>query len=240
MIPDALRRGLLVTLLLLGTNLANAETLTINVMDEQNRGIHSRVSYKIAAPPPSVLGDTDNQGKLVRSHDCTPGQVFTARPYDIGSYFESTEEPCKAEVTLRVISRRTPIGPAVQFRVESIKFPDGSPGVIIYKGVVKTRASEFFSGVVSCQVEVDPVVEQNAFKTDSASWKAVARNEVSASEIFSGPEWTKSKSIILPYGCDASGSRIQALGADTATELSRRLVDSMVFAPHSMRTLGLQ
>ena len=84
----------------------------------------------------------------------------------------------------------------------------------------------------SLPVEVDPIVEQKAFKTDSASWEPVARNEVNAGEIFSGTEWTKSKSIILPYGCDASGSRIQALGADTATELSRRLVNSMVYAPN--------
>jgi len=206
MIPDALRRGLLVTLLLLGTNLANAETLTINVMDEQNRGIHSRVSYKIAAPPPSVLGDTDNQGKLVRSHDCTPGQVFTARPYDIGSYFESTEEPCKAEVTLRVISRRTPIGPAVQFRVESIKFPDGSPGVIIYKGVVKTRASEFFSGVVSCQVEVDPVVEQNAFRPT----------------VLPGRRWLGTKSVQVKFSRGRNGrSPSQSFFPTAAMRLDR-------------------
>jgi hypothetical protein len=242
MIPDTKRFLVLAGSVLLGACAANAETLTINVMDEQNRGVRSRVLYK-TAPPPSVLGDTDNQGKLVRSHDCVAGQVFSARPFDIGSYFESFDEPCKADVILRVISRQTPKGMAVQFRIEPFIFTDGSPGIILYKGVVTTRASEILhenDARPSCSVEVNPIVEQKAFKIDNTSWKVVAGNEVSPSAIFAGPGWTQSKSVLLPYDCGTSRSRIQNLGANAATELSRGLIDPKLSVPNSMHTLGLQ
>src|SRR5258708_11028195 len=113
-------------LLLLVASAAKAQTLTINVMDEHNKGVRSRVLYKITAPPPSVLGDTDNQGKLVRSQNCVAGQVFAARPFDIRSYFESTEEPCKTQVTLKGICRQTPKRPAVQFHLGTVKSSHGS------------------------------------------------------------------------------------------------------------------
>jgi hypothetical protein len=240
MILDTLRPCGLAALLVLAASTVKAETLIVNVMDERNRGVHSRVLYKITAPPSSVLGDTDNQGKLVRDHSCVAGQVFTARPFDIGSYFESPEEACKSQVTLRVISRQTPRGPAVQFHVETIKLTDGSPGVIVYKGVVTTNASDTAMGVASCSVEVNPVVEQRAFKTGSGSWEALAGNEVNPSAILSGSGWPQSKSVLLPFDCGTSRSRIQVLRTDAATELSRRLTSSGISVQNSLRTLGLQ
>lgn len=240
MILDMLRPFGLPALLLLVASAAKAQTLTINVMDEHNKGVRSRVLYKITAPPPSVLGDTDNQGKLVRSQNCVAGQVFAARPFDIGSYFESTEEPCKSQVTLRVISRQTPKGPAVQFHMETIKFADGSPGVIIYKGVVTTNASDTPTASPACSVEVNPIVEQKAFKTGSDSWEVSAQNEVDPSAILSGSGWSQSKSVLLPFDCGTSGSRIQTLRTNAATELSGRLTSSGISLPNSLRTLGLQ
>jgi hypothetical protein len=239
MIRKTLHSFFLAVPLLLGGSATDAATLTINVMDEQNRGVRSRVLYKISTPP-SVLGDTDNQGKLVRSHDCGTGQVLSARPFHIGSYFESTEEPCKPQLTLRVLSRQTPKGSAVEFRIENIKFADGSPGVITYKAVVATRASDTATAVASCAVNVDTVVEQQAFKIDDASWKAVARKDVDPTEILLGTGWAAPKSVLLPFPCKASGPRIQILGGDAATELSRHFSNSLISVPNSLRTLGLQ
>ena len=106
MIPEMLRLFIIWSLLLEATAAISAETLTIKVMDEQNKGVYSRVLYKAAAAP-SVLGDTDKEGAMVTNYACGAGQVLAARPFDTASYFNSNDEPCRSEVTLTRIPRMT-------------------------------------------------------------------------------------------------------------------------------------
>jgi hypothetical protein len=214
-----------------------ADTLTVTVLNESNKGIRSRVVYK-AGPSPSVLGDTDENGALTKDFSCKSGELLAAKPFDKGAYFESTEEPCQSKVTLRVLSRQNPKGFAINYRIEKINLPDGSPAVITYKGFVSTKTAAIPNSS-GCAVDVDSSVQQQVYKIDGSKWTFVVRNEIDPSSLFYDLE-SSAKPVLLPFGCGASVSRVEMLNADAAGNLSRYLATGKLSIPNSMQSLGLQ
>lgn len=195
-----------------------ADSLTITVLNEQNKGIRSRVVYKSGAAP-QVLGDTNDEGALTKDFACTFGELLSAKPFDKGSYFDSTEEPCQSKITLRVLSRQNPKGYAVNFRIEKTTLPDGSPAVVTYKGFVSSTTSPT-PGRDGCAVNINSVVEQQVFKVDGSAWKPLKSNVIESSSLFDDP--IKS-SILVPFNCNAAQSRVETLNAVAADKLSKHL-----------------
>jgi hypothetical protein len=195
-----------------------AEPLTITVLNEQNKGIRSRVVYK-SGPAPQVLGDTNDQGALIKDFACTDGQVLSAKPFDKGSYFDSTDEPCQPKMTLRVLSRQNPKGYAVNFRVEKTTLSDGSPAVVTYKGFVSSTTAPT-PGRDGCAVNINSVVEQQLFKVDGIAWKPLKSSVVESSSLFGDPI---KGSVLVPFNCNAAQSRVETLNAVAADKLSKHL-----------------
>lgn len=223
--------------LVMFSTLSVAETLTVTVLNEQNKGIRSRVIYK-TGPVPAVLGDTNADGALTKDFSCTSGEVLSAKPFDKGSYFESTGEPCQSKVTLRVLGRQNPKGFAVNYRIEKIDLPDGSPAVIAYKGFVNTTAAA--SGNSACAVDVSSKVQQQVYKVEGGTWTPVQSNEIDPSTLFFDVTTSFDKPVLLPYTCNASSSRIQMLNADAAGVLSGRLASGKLSVSNSLQSLGLK
>ncbi|UPK02015.1 hypothetical protein [Bradyrhizobium sp. 170] len=214
-----------------------ADTLTVTVLNESNKGIRSRVVYK-SGPSPAVLGDTDENGALTKEYSCKSGEVLAARPFDKGSYFESTDEPCQSKVTLRVLSRQTPKGFAINYRIEKINLPDGSPALITYKGFISTKTAAIPNSA-GCAVDVSSSVQQQLYKIAGSEWTLVTRNEIDPSSLFTGLD-SSAKSVFLPFGCGESSSRVEMLNADAAGNLSRYLATGNLSVPNSIQSLGLR
>ena len=248
MIPKLASLCLFAAAALLDAAIVRGDTLTVRVMDEQNRGVHSRVLHRIAADP-SVLGDTDTQGNLTRSYQCASG-VLIARPFDIGSYFESRDQPCNADVTLRVIRRQTPKGLAIQFRLEDTLLADGSHGFVTYKGLLETKITEISNN--KCEVRVGALVEQTAFKAqgtplskDAGTWTELGRRYVDPHKIFiydraKVGNWEQVKTVVFPYDCTASSSRIQGVRTEAARDLSYILDTSSIPADSIRELMGVR
>jgi hypothetical protein len=116
-------------LVLMGTlsfwsRLAVADTVVVTVSDYENKGVQSRVMYT-DGPSLSVLGDTDSQGVLNREYKCKDGQLIRARPSDIGSYFESKDEPCAVQMALKVVRRQTPRATAINYHSNNLNLTMG-------------------------------------------------------------------------------------------------------------------
>jgi len=205
-----------------------ADSLTVTVLNEQNKGIRSRVVYK-SGPAPQVLGDTDDEGALTKDFSCASGQLLSARPFDKGSYFESTEEPCQPKITLRVLSRQNPKGYAVNFRVTKITLPDGTPAVITYKGFVSSSTAPT-SSRDGCAVNISSVVEQQLFKDDGSAWTPLKSNLIDSSSLFSDLETPVKNSVLIPFKCDAAQSRVETLNAVAADKLSKTLSTGMLIS----------
>jgi hypothetical protein len=214
---------------------SHADKLTVVVLNEKNEGIQSRVVYK-TGPAPAVLGDTDEHGSLTKEYSCKLGVVLTAKPFDKGSYFESTEEPCQSKVTLRVLSRQTPKGFAIDYRIEKINLADGSPALITYKGLISTKKAEIHAG---CAVDVNPRVQQQLYKIDGPNWTFVTANEVDAASLFPDSDGS-AKSVAFPFGCNESGSRVEKLNAEAAGNLSRNFATGKLSVSNSVQSLGLR
>jgi hypothetical protein len=217
-----------------------ADNLVIKVSDYENKGIQSRVMYKDGVTS-SVLGDTDSQGVLNREYKCKDGQVMRAHPNDIGTYFESRDEPCGIQMVLKVVKRQTPRGiAAINFRVENIKFQDGSPGVIIYKPFFQTTTSEAVS-TSACQVDINTIVDQEVFRQDNqSSWIPVKRGETSLSTIGAGMAKPDHQVVLLPSNCDTSAPRLRQLQDGTADSVTVALGRANIVIGQSIRELGLQ
>jgi len=214
-----------------------ADKLTVVVLNEKNKGIQSRVVYK-AGPAPAVLGDTDEHGALTKEYSCKVGEVLAAKPFDKGSYFESTEEPCQSKVTLRVLSRQTPKGFAIDYRIEKINLPDGSPALITYKGLISTKTAPIQNSA-GCAVDVNSRVQQQLYKIDGPNWTFVTANEVDPSSLFADLDGSV-KSVALPFRCGESGSRVEKLNAEAAGNLSRNFATGKLSVPNSLQSLGLR
>jgi membrane-bound inhibitor of C-type lysozyme len=215
-----------------------AETLTVTVLNEQNKGIRSRVVYKSGSDA-QVLGDTNDDGALIKDLSCTPSKLISAKPFDKGSYFESTEEPCQRKVTLRVLSRQTPKGYAVNWRIQDFTLKDGSPALIAYKGFVNTDFAPTANNV-GCAVDVNSAVQQEVFKVDGATWTMVTKNVVDSSSLFYDLAKSPKAPILVPYKCSAAQSRIQVLNANAAGTLSQQLSTGTLSLSNSLTSLGLR
>jgi hypothetical protein len=213
-----------------------ADTLTVTVLNEQNRGIRSRVVY-LSGPTPQVLGDTNDEGALTKDFSCASGQLLSARPFDKGSYFESSDEPCQPKITLRVVSRQNPKGYAVNFRIEKTKLPDGSQAVITYKGFVSSATSPI-PNRDGCAIDVNSVVEQQVFKVDGNAWTPLKSNVVDSSSLFIDMAATPKKSVLVPFGCNAAQSRADGLNAVAADSLSKHLSNAPLSVQYSLESLG--
>jgi hypothetical protein len=214
-----------------------ADSLTVTVLNEQNKGIRSRVVYK-SGPAPQVLGDTNDDGALTKDYfSCVSGQLFSAKPFDKGSYFESTEEPCQPKITLRVLSRQNPKGYAVNYRIEKTNLPDGSPAVIAYKGFVSADTSPT-PNRDGCAVDVNSVVQQQVFRVDGNKWTLLNGNEIDPSSLFYDLATSPKKSVLVPYNCNAARSRVETLNAVAADNLSKHLSTGALSVQYSLKSLG--
>jgi hypothetical protein len=226
--------------LAIGTLSVKADTLTVAVLDESNKGVPSRVILTDGTAP-SLLGETDQRGTLRRDHTCENRHVLKARPMDIGSYFESAEQPCNRKVTLKVVSRQTPKGKAFTYRSLMIRLPDGSDGVIVYRGVLETWTRQSDAGGNACDVTVRTVVRQAAFRIDGENWLPVQEGEVQPSAVFeqaSVPAQAE-QSVLFPFKCEQAIPRIQALQSSNATSMEQLFATAAISSAEALRALEL-
>jgi hypothetical protein len=221
----------------LATNCA-AETLTVIVLNEKNKGIRSRVVYKSGSEA-QVLGDTNDDDALTKDFACAPGKLISAKPFDKGAYFESTDEPCQRKVTLRVLSRQTPKGYAINWRIQDFTLKDGSPAVITYKGFVNSDIAPTANNA-GCAVDVNSAVQQEVFKVEGTEWTIVTKNVVDSSSLFYDLAKSPKSPIVVPYKCSEAQSRIQVLNASAASTLSQQLSTGSLSLSNSLTSLGLR
>jgi hypothetical protein len=219
---------------------AAADTVVVKVSDYENKGVQSRVLYT-DGPSLAVLGDTDLQGVLNRDYKCKDGQLIRAHPNDIGTYFESRDAPCAVQMDLKVVKRQTPRGIAINYRVEQLKFNDGSSGVIVYRPFFVTTTSEHSDAAATCEVKLNTVVDQEVFRQDSpSSWTTVQRGEASPSTIGVAMTKPDNQVVLLPFGCNTATSRLQQIQNGTAESVVAAFGKANMATAQSLRVLGLQ
>jgi hypothetical protein len=218
---------------------AHAQTMAIKVVDEGGNGVYSRVFYEDGSKP-RPFWNTDQKGELQRPHACGQTKSLKARPFDAGAYFESVEEPCDVNVTLRVISRMTPKGWAINYQIAPFTLPDGSPGIITLKGAIETTTSDAVTGSSRCEVVMEAVADQQAYKVQGDRWISLKQGFVSLSKVISGVTQPDTQSITLPYPCSATKDRVLTLQAAAADRVDKNLADGMVLTNETLRSLGLQ
>lgn len=141
-----------------------AQGIAIKVMDEKNTGIYSQVFYEEQTTP-RPFWTTDQKGELQKPSPCGKTHSLKAHPFDSGTYFDSLEVPCTTKITLRVVSRSTPKWTAINWKLEPIKFSDGSPGVIVLKAGLETSLNDQLDSQ-QCEVTLNAVANQEAYRVD--------------------------------------------------------------------------
>jgi hypothetical protein len=119
---------------------------------------------------------TDRTGEVPQPpRDCGKMRMLHARPFDSGSYFNSDPEPCAQKIILRVLSRQTPKGAAINYQIVPFTLPDGSPGVMTVKAALESKTSETSSEgrQRQCQITLNAIADQHAFKIQGDTWVAL-------------------------------------------------------------------
>jgi len=205
---------------------AQPGNVTVKVLDESGRGVESRVyyyNYKQDANAQIPWAETNKDGVALIAGGCPPIASVRAHPLDIGSYFESRQEPCfKGSVVLRVFHKQTPIGVALKEIHTKVEFGDGTQGVAIFRMVLASSHSDIVAKS-QCEVSITPQVDTQVYLTSSDAWTAVqmpTRNP-DVSKVLNQIEGVgrslaadvSSVSVSLPFNCGVAESRINAVQA---------------------------
>ncbi len=228
-------------LLLATSSVAAADMLSIQVLDEHDRGIMSRVYYNDGSKSPSFW-ETDDKGVVVRSHACGNTRTLRARPRDTGSYFDSEEKPCaEPKVALRVLSRKTPLGYAFSSYTVAVKLQDGGDAVVTYRTALEADTADMFTGIATCQVNLKAIVFQQVFKVQDDNWNWVPLKDLSTplSKVVPGAEQPDNQTVALPFQCNGTEGRIQTLQSDAAKRLSKTFSQKPVLLLSSFEALGI-
>jgi hypothetical protein len=214
-----------------------SQTLTVRVVDERDTGIYSRVFYEDGTQP-RPFWNTDQKGEIQRPHPCGKTRTLKAHPFDTGTYFDSEELPCASKVILRVLKRETPKGLAVNFQIVPITLPDGSPGVVTVKAALAASSVEVDK--TKCEITLQAIADQQAFKVDGDHWISIKRGSTAFSQVFGGALQPDLQVVTVPYGCAATGGRLMTLQERAVDRLDKSFLKGGVMTTESLRSLGIQ
>jgi len=222
---------------------AQADSIAIKVIDDNNSGVYSRVYYNDGTQPPP-FSNTDQNGEVPKPPlTCGKMRTLHAHPYDTGAYFDSPEEPCGSKITLRVLSRQTPKGTAVEFKIVPVTLPDGLPGVITWKAALDSKLSDVNSGLFlgpECDVELYAYAEQQAFKVEGEKWVGLAQATTPFSKTFVGAKLPDQQTVRLLGACDEMNARLRTLKAGAADKLGKSVVKGSIKMNDTFRSLGFE
>lgn len=166
--------ALLAAIAILNDASAQEGRVKVTVVDESNRGISSLIYVKNSVSR-IRLGQTDEQGRLEKPYQCNTGNTVYAEPQDRGSYFDSKEEDCRPELTLRVLQRQTPRGVANDFTIKTFTalMANGAPVKYIFVSRAITDTSISTTGWTlskvpvpkqqRCEVQISPSVYTDVY-----------------------------------------------------------------------------
>jgi hypothetical protein len=226
-----------------GVTAAYSSSFSIRVIDEHNNGVYSRIYYDDGTQPRPFL-KTDQKGEVPDPpRTCGKMRTLYAHPFDSGSYFDSLEEPCKPpNVVLHVVSRQTPSGKAISYKIISFILPDGSPGVLTLKAALESTSSDTSKvrQTPQCEVKFNAIADQHVFKVEGNNWITLKQGTTAFSNAFAGSLQPDTQTITLPYACDAAGGRVLSLQSGAADRLDKSVTNSAVMMNETLRSLGLE
>ena len=223
---------------------ATEGTLAIQVVDENDKGVISRVYYDDGATKPLPFWDTDEKGTVIRSHACGTTKILKAHPRDAGMYFDSEERSCaEPKVVLRVLRRQTPVGYAFSSHVLTVKLQDGSDGVITFRTALEVRRTErprtAFGETGSCTVDMDAVVYQQAYKISESKWIAIGEAATPLSRVVPNAGQPDVQTVTFPFTCSGAEDRVAMVQSDVRARLSKTFNERSLVLNSSLQELGI-